>query len=121
MAGIGAAKSPKRVAVGMDVGIGRLIGRPSTSALAHRPAALSTPFRLKIIFMTGIVRRRSSWLRCLRSRRPNIEDESDGAYDASHGVTKRLWEMGDTVDVLQLKPITPSRAGGLKGNRHRRL
>ncbi len=33
-----------------DVGIGRLMGRPSTSALAHRPAALSSPFRLKIIF-----------------------------------------------------------------------
>ena len=33
------------------VGIGRLNGRPSRRGLAHRPAALSTPFRLKTILI----------------------------------------------------------------------
>ena len=50
MAQIDGARSPYVIGVGIEVGIGRLTGRPSTSALAHRPAALSTPFRLRIIF-----------------------------------------------------------------------
>jgi len=48
--GIGSARSPYRIGVGIDVGIGRLIGCPSRIGLAHPPALLSTPLRLKIIF-----------------------------------------------------------------------
>jgi hypothetical protein len=45
------------VGEGMVVGIGMLIGRPSTNALAHLPAALSTPLRLKISFKDSLLDR----------------------------------------------------------------
>src|ERR1700733_8015079 len=46
----GPLRSPKRVEVGIFVGMGSDSGWPSIIGLGHPPAVPSKPFRLKIIF-----------------------------------------------------------------------
>src|SRR5215218_2034943 len=51
----GPCTSPNRVGVGIAEGMGKETGLPSIMALGQPPAALSKPFRLKMIFTVALV------------------------------------------------------------------